>query len=78
MDNKFRINNLSNGELPLLSTVLDYWKTVCMSLCLKRHIDVEKLMEVGGQISKVQLFDIQINILSFNYSFLPVSSCPCQ
>lgn len=60
MENKFRINNLSNGDLLLLSAVLGYWKTVCMSLCLKTHIHVEKLMEVGGQISKVKLFDIHI------------------
>lgn len=60
MDNKFRINNLSNGDLLLLSAVLGYWKTVCMSLCLKKHIHVEKLMGGGGQISKVKLFDIHI------------------
>lgn len=60
MDNKFRINKLSNGDLPLLSAVLGYWKTVCVSLCLRKHIHVEKLMEVGGRISKVKLFDIHI------------------
>ena len=54
MGSKFRVN-LSNGDLPLLPSVLALLER-CVRLLLRRHICVGNFMEVGGQMSNGKLF----------------------